>query len=514
MIRDRRVIPFLGSGFSASLNLPDWDTLLSKIAEEVEDDIPFLKVKAFCNADPLQIAEYYFLKSDRSIGPIRHTISRTLDAAGNPVRRSGAHVELVNLGAPQIYTTNYDDLIETTFRILRQPVEVIALPKHVATARGAKTQVIKYHGDLRHEATLVLTESSYYARLDFESPMDLKFRSDLLGRSVLFMGYSFRDINIRIIWFNLMRMMKDIHPEDRPTSYIVRFSPNPVLQRLYEEVGIKSIILDPESAAKNSADRSRLLSDFMLSLSILSAESQPTGEGNRQFFSRALIENLSEELAKREKTRLAWFRRTPGAFTDYDRLISVASHRSIPADLRDDVSNLMEKIVEMGAGIAPAALETAFNYVDAFGSAKFATTAVARGLLRADTRKIITAVERRWDQIWASKMTNKGAERVLETLEQEVENNQRYEEADYDLAYAVDIAHRIISGQLVDSSETDIIKRATKLVSDAGKLYAEVKTYSPSDNGAPNPTVLLQAITADFDRRNAKRPTTEDEIPF
>ena len=250
MVRTRRVIPFLGAGFSAPLNLPDWDTLLSKIASEIEDDLPYEEVKKFCNSDFLQIAEYYFIKSDRSIGPIRHVISRQLDPAADPLS-SGAHIELVNLGAPQIYTTNYDDLIERTFRLLHQPVEVIALPKHVATALGAKTQVIKYHGDLRHEATLVLTESSYYARLDFESPMDLKFRSDLLGRSVLFVGYSFRDINIRVIWFKLMRMMKDIRTEDRPTSYIVRFSPNAVLEKLYDEVGIKSIILDPESTQQH-----------------------------------------------------------------------------------------------------------------------------------------------------------------------------------------------------------------------------------------------------------------------
>ena len=62
--------------------------------------------------------------------------------------------------------------------------------------------------------------------------MDLKIRADLLGRSVLFMGYSFRDINIRVIWFKLMEMMKDIPEEDRQPSYLVRLEPNPVLEVL------------------------------------------------------------------------------------------------------------------------------------------------------------------------------------------------------------------------------------------------------------------------------------------
>jgi hypothetical protein len=85
--------------------------------------------------------------------------------------------------------------------------------------------------------------------------MDLKFRSDLVGKSVLFMGYSFGDLNIRIIWYKLMRLMKDIPSADRPSSYIVRFEPNPILQLLYEDVGIKSIFLDPETKADTPTKR-------------------------------------------------------------------------------------------------------------------------------------------------------------------------------------------------------------------------------------------------------------------
>src|SRR5262249_30891852 len=150
--------------------------------------------------------EYLYLTNDRSVGPLRYEMSHALSLKQSPAL-SGPHVDLINLGAPQIYTTNFDDAIEETFRIVKEPVDVVALPKHVANFDPNKTQIVKYHGDMRHENTLVLTESSYYSRLDFESPMDLKFRSDILGKSVLFMGYSFSDINIRIIWFKLIRMM-------------------------------------------------------------------------------------------------------------------------------------------------------------------------------------------------------------------------------------------------------------------------------------------------------------------
>lgn len=156
--------------------------------------------------------------------------------ASSSVVSSTPHVELLNLGAPQVYTTNFDDLIERTYRELHQPMEVVALSRDVATAAGKHTEVVKYYGDLRYDNTLVLTESSYYTRLDFESPMDLKFRSDLLGKSVLFIGYGFSDINIRVIWFKLMQMMRDVPKEDRSPSYIVRLEPNPVLEALFADV--------------------------------------------------------------------------------------------------------------------------------------------------------------------------------------------------------------------------------------------------------------------------------------
>jgi len=72
MARARRVIPFIGSGFSASLNLPDWESLLTKLAEDIDSPIPHTDVRALCNNDnPLQIAEYYLLISDGRVGPLR-----------------------------------------------------------------------------------------------------------------------------------------------------------------------------------------------------------------------------------------------------------------------------------------------------------------------------------------------------------------------------------------------------------------------------------------------------------
>ena len=278
MVQERRLIPFLGAGFSVSHALPDWDALLRVVAkdlriEETDPKLTYEDLQQLGDGDFLRIAEYLFLRAGSSIGPLRYSMTNALHSDLDPLV-STPHVELVNLGCPQVYTTNFDEIIETTYRCLHQPVEVVALPRDVARADSTRTQIVKYHGDLRHDPTLVVTESQYWKRLDFESPMDLKFRSDLLGRSVMFIGYSFRDINIRVIWFKLMQMMRDVPVPDRLPSYMVRFEPNPVLEALYDAVGLRTIALDPEGSTSTPEERTALLANFLFTLA---AEASPAG---------------------------------------------------------------------------------------------------------------------------------------------------------------------------------------------------------------------------------------------
>lgn len=73
MIKSRKVIPFIGAGFSSPLNLPEWEDLLREIARDVEEDykITYEEVKEYCQGNPLEIAEYYLIKSNKNIGCIK-----------------------------------------------------------------------------------------------------------------------------------------------------------------------------------------------------------------------------------------------------------------------------------------------------------------------------------------------------------------------------------------------------------------------------------------------------------
>jgi hypothetical protein len=510
LLRERRIIPFIGAGFSVGLGLPDWDFLLKEIASEVQGAPPYDQIHRMCQGDHLQIAEYFFLKYDKSIGPIRHRMAAKLNLTHAPIH-STAHVELVNLNSQQIYTTNYDEGIEQTFSKLGVAASVVALPKHIAAADRSKPQIVKYHGDLRYETTLVLTESSYYSRLEFESPMDLKFRSDLLGRSVLFIGYSFRDINIRIIWFKLMEMMKDVPEQDRPSSYVVRFEKNEVLEELYRAVGIKTIYLDPESKAKTTSEKTELLGEFMMELAMrVSDDGRMPGSRHQMFLSNGLIKQIQEQAAS---SRSQAYRSSAVRARERPALlIKQASARIIHLETAPAVDECL-RVLSRTVYISDA-LSLAIKYFSLGYQGPGASFVVIRSLLRQGTRDQVLQSDPPvpWKVIWSTKLSQQELEMLMKTLESEVDARLEEGVIDYDIAYAADLVKRIASKTLVTTITPEIEAQAHELLSEAAKIYTAISTHLPIPDGPPDVT----SITRQIDEATPvnEEATSDDDIPF
>jgi SIR2-like domain len=76
---------------------------------------------------------------------------------------------------------------------------------------------VKYHGDFDDDNSLVLAETDYFNRLAFDSPLDIKFRADALGRTILFVGYSMSHTNIRLLLDRLCETWaRSGHQQERP----------------------------------------------------------------------------------------------------------------------------------------------------------------------------------------------------------------------------------------------------------------------------------------------------------
>lgn len=255
-VKDRTVVLFVGAGVSAGLGLPTYSQLMDHIAEELGYDAEVFKL---LGRDYLELAEYYQLQTG-NIGPLRSWMDREWDKIPRPIKESKIHELIVELNFPVIYTTNYDRWLERAFDSFGKKYTRIATVKDLTKSNGTEIQIVKFHGDFDHDDSIVLTESSFFERLEFESPMDLKLRSDCLGRSLLFLGYGLADINLRLLLFKLNRLWKaSAYSSARPQSFLFSPRPNPVQECILQSRGIAFISSD-------ELDMTAALEKFLLSL--------------------------------------------------------------------------------------------------------------------------------------------------------------------------------------------------------------------------------------------------------
>jgi SIR2-like domain len=241
--RDGRLIPFVGAGLSKPLGLPDWSTLIDFVAKQLDYDPEVFKL----NGNDLQLVEYYVAVKG-SIGPLRSEMDRRFNPSDDQIRESRAHGALVEMKLPLIYTTNYDRIIERAFGLKGAAAHTIANLDDIAAApANTSTQIVKLHGTFDDDASLVLTETSYFDRLEFESPIDIKMRADILGKTLLFIGYSLNDINIRYMLYKLHKLRRQMRREALryPSAFLTTFGSNEIQSTLLAEWNISTVDLDP-----------------------------------------------------------------------------------------------------------------------------------------------------------------------------------------------------------------------------------------------------------------------------
>ncbi|MDX1905799.1 MAG: SIR2 family protein [Bacteroidia bacterium] len=244
-IRNRQVILFAGGGLSMNLGLPSWDKLIEKLAEDLGFDRDYYRTLG----DHLVLAEYY--KLNKGIGSLRSWMDRKWHTDKVDISQSRIHQLLVALDFPIIYTTNYDRWIEYAFDLYQKPYVKISDVADIRHIKEGVTQIIKFHGDFDNDSSIVLTESSYFARLDFETPLDIKLRADVLGRSILFVGYSLKDINIRYLLYKLNKLWELTNSTDaKPRSFILLMKSNPVQERVLEHRGITTLVSPEEDPGR------------------------------------------------------------------------------------------------------------------------------------------------------------------------------------------------------------------------------------------------------------------------
>lgn len=221
----RRAILFVGAGVSMAVGLPSWQSLIDHLLNELGLERGVIEGMH----DGYQmLAEFYRLKRG-GIGPLRSWLDRNWKIEPELVARSQLHRLIVELEFPVIYTTNYDRNLELAFEVHGKAYAKISNAKEIASAPLGITHIVKYHGDFDDDASLVLTETDFLNRLSFNSPLDVRFRADALASTILFIGYSMSDPNIRLLLHRIWQTWEQSgHRQDRPASFVFMAEHNPV----------------------------------------------------------------------------------------------------------------------------------------------------------------------------------------------------------------------------------------------------------------------------------------------
>jgi len=189
----------------------------------------------------LQILEYFAYKKG-NFAPLTNWLVRELDAPDDAIVTSKVHAALAGLtDCKDFYTTNYDDFLERSLRLSGRQVQVVTSERDMG-AHGHDTEVVKFHGDFNAPDEMVFSEGHYYRRMRLDGPLDLKLRSDLLGRAAFFVGYSFRDLNVGYLFDVLDNALKGMpnSPSGR-RAYIVVHNPSDFEYSLFHKRNIEVV---------------------------------------------------------------------------------------------------------------------------------------------------------------------------------------------------------------------------------------------------------------------------------
>lgn len=226
-----KLIVFVGAGISKNVEgMPDWNELIIKMADAInyskcntckkktkdcKASCKFIDV--YSNDEFLKIPQYVY---NRSKSLYNRVLSenidhdRTIDA---PLSNA-----IFDLTPSHIITTNYDKLLENCKNAQGDNYGVIVNDKDLLKSQKNK-YVIKMHGDIDDLNTIVLKESDYLEYTQNHILIEMFVKSLLTDHTILFLGYSLNDYNIKLIisWINYIRAQNKALDKDTKFGYIV-----------------------------------------------------------------------------------------------------------------------------------------------------------------------------------------------------------------------------------------------------------------------------------------------------
>lgn len=243
LLREKKVMLFVGAGISASVGLPTWNALMREMGEEDGFDAELFE----SHGDNMMLAEYVGLEDDEQADQKNEKLYKFLkekmDINKNTqikdkLQKSELYRILADFHFPVIYTTNYDHLLEKYFDMNDYKYKKIVSIDDMEDNTNDKdvTRIMKFHGDIDEKDSIVLSESQYFERMDFKSFMDVLLQADIMKYHILFLGYSLSDINIKLLLYLARKRWEG--SESKKEAFIFTATPNKIQKAVFKKNGI------------------------------------------------------------------------------------------------------------------------------------------------------------------------------------------------------------------------------------------------------------------------------------
>lgn len=194
---------FVGAGVSMAAGYPSWSSLLKEIGEE-------LGVRSSDIHDLAALAQWHILESGGATG-VRNVIKTEIGKA-RPIPEA---LQIVaRLPARYIWTTNYDRLIERAYENIDRPIDVVSGANDLALKSTAgATRLYKMHGSIDRLDDIVISTEDYELYRSRRGAFLPLLQAHLSSKSLLFIGLSLTDPNIRHVLSLIKESFMDAPPE-------------------------------------------------------------------------------------------------------------------------------------------------------------------------------------------------------------------------------------------------------------------------------------------------------------
>lgn len=239
LLLDNSLSVFCGAGATADATRSEWQHIFTQQTQEYyknkySDDLYFLAdlEKRYYNTDN------FFTDIVSKIDSLKNVKSKHIDA-------------VVKLNLNQIWTTNFDEIIEESIKSTHgfTPVVIKNSNDILTQDINGKYVVYKVNGSITDNDSMVLTKSDFHSYFRKQRVLFEILKRQLVLNSFLFIGYSFKDELV----LNALREIKDVFPSQGKTHY--RFVKRAIAQeqqdfqkyeaRYFEDqYNIKSIYID------------------------------------------------------------------------------------------------------------------------------------------------------------------------------------------------------------------------------------------------------------------------------